>query len=198
MAGATAGAFALPYAAVAGLLGLARDAPLTGLGAGNVLVGAAALLLASVVGAVGVGHGLRVFTAGVTVGFGGILGALLSFATSGSGAASVVLVCVVGGISVAPLVAVRLGKLPIPVVSAVEDMLATDPRADGDDLRAAVIRGGRSWPACCRASPCSRSGAPRCSPRVRASRRHFSPPWPDWRCSCARGSSPRWRPGFRC
>jgi type VII secretion integral membrane protein EccD len=141
VAGATAGAFALPYAAAAGLLGLAGDAPLAALDAGHVLVGAAGLLLASVVGAVGVGHGLRVFTAGVTIGLGGILGALLSFATSGSGAASVVLVCAVGGISVAPLVAVRLGKLPIPVVSATLEMLAAEPRADRDDLRTAVIRG---------------------------------------------------------
>ncbi len=141
VAGATAGAFALPYAAAAGLLGLARDAPLTALGAGQVLVGAAALLLASVVGAVGVGHGLRVFTAGVTVGLGGILGALVAFAASGAGAASVVLVCVVGGISVAPLVAVRLGKLPIPVVSATPEMIASEPRATPADLREAVIRG---------------------------------------------------------
>jgi type VII secretion integral membrane protein EccD len=140
VAGAAAAGFALPYAAASGVLLFAGDAPASRLSAGQVLVGSAALLLASVVGAVAVGHGLRVFAAGVTAGIFAGLGASLGFALTAPGAASILIVALVGGIGVAPLLAVRLGKLPLPVVTAAPDLLAAERRPEPPRVLAAVIR----------------------------------------------------------
>jgi type VII secretion integral membrane protein EccD len=140
VAGAAAGGLALPYAAASGALGLAGDAPLRGLGAEHLLVGAAAALLASVVAGVVVGDGLWIFAAGVTAGLIGGVGAVLGIAVSGAGAAAILIVALVAGIGVAPLVAVRLGRLPIPIVSASPDVIASDHRPRRDDVLAAVVR----------------------------------------------------------
>ena len=140
VAGAAAAGFALPYAAAAGVLGLAGNASLGGLGPEHVLVGATALLLASVVGAVAVGHGLRVFAAGVAAGIFGAVGAVLGLFVSGAGAAAILIVALVAGIGAAPLVAVRLGKLPIPIVSASPEMIASETRPLRPSVAAAVVR----------------------------------------------------------
>ncbi|MDT5029281.1 MAG: hypothetical protein QOE61_5707 [Micromonosporaceae bacterium] len=140
VAGAAAAGFALPYAAASGVLLFAGDVPASRLSAGQVLVGSAALLLASVVGAVAVGHGLRVFAAGVTAGIFAGLGASLGFALTAPGAASILIVALVGGIGVAPLLAVRLGKLPLPMVTAAPDLLAAERRPEPPRVLAAVIR----------------------------------------------------------
>jgi type VII secretion integral membrane protein EccD len=140
VAGAAAAGLSLPYAAASGVLLFAGDAPASPLSAGQVLVGSAALLLASVVGAVAVGHGLRVFAAGVTAGIFAGLGASLGFALAGPGAASILIVALVGGIGVVPLLAVRLGKLPLPVVTAAPDLLAAERRPEPPRVLAAVIR----------------------------------------------------------
>ena len=140
VAGATTAGYALPYAAASGALLFADNASVPRLSPGQVLVGSAALLLASVLGAVAVGHGLRVFAAGVTAGIFAGLGALLGFALTGPGAASILIVALVGGIGLAPLLAVRLGKLPLPVVTASPDLLAAERRPAPPEVLAAVIR----------------------------------------------------------
>src|SRR6185369_8477342 len=106
--GAAAGGFALPYAAVAGVLLTGGTDARLALGADQVLVGASALLLASVIGATAIGHGLRVFAGGVTAGVFGLFGAGLGYTVSGPGAAAILIVAVVAGIGLAPLLAVRL------------------------------------------------------------------------------------------
>ena len=140
VAGAAAGGLALPYAAVAGvLLTGGADARLA-VGADQVLVGASALLLASVIGATAIGHGLRVFAGGVTAGVFALFGAGLGFTVSGPGAAAILLVAVVAGIGLAPLLAVRLGKLPLPVVTASPEIIAAEARPPRPTVIAAVVR----------------------------------------------------------
>ena len=138
--GTVAAGFALPYAAIGGAFALAGDRPGWDLAQGQVLVGAALLLLASVVGAVAVGHGLWLFTAGATVGgFAGV-GACLGLVLTGPGAVAVVLVALVGGIGLAPSLAVRLGRLPLPEVSAAPEALAALRLPQPPEVLAAVIR----------------------------------------------------------
>jgi len=140
VAGAAAGGLALPYAAVAGvLLTGGADARLA-VGADQVLVGASALLLASVIGATAIGHGLRVFAGGVTAGVFALFGAGLGFTVSGPGAAAILIVAVVAGIGLAPLLAVRLGKLPLPVVTASPEIIAAEARPPRPTVIAAVVR----------------------------------------------------------
>jgi type VII secretion integral membrane protein EccD len=110
VAGATLGGYALPYALAGGYL-LLRGLP-------GLLVGATALLLAGMIGAVGVGYGLRVFVAGITAGGFGVLGALLAYRQSAAAAAAVVLAVLMTGVAAFPLLAIRLGRLPIPVPTA--------------------------------------------------------------------------------
>src|SRR2546425_907923 len=103
--GATIGGLALPYAFVGGLLVL---------GPPSVLVGSTALVLLAVIGAVGVGHGLRVFVGGITAGLLGVLGALLVLWQSPAGSAAALLALLVTGIAAFPLLAIRLRPLPLP------------------------------------------------------------------------------------
>ncbi|OLB79061.1 MAG: type VII secretion integral membrane protein EccD [Actinobacteria bacterium 13_2_20CM_2_71_6] len=125
--GASLGGFALPYALVGGYL-LLRGVP-------GVLVGATALLLVATVGAVGVGHGLRIFVGGVTAGCLGVLGALLAYWLPAAGAAAVVLAVLVTGVPAVPLLAIRLGRLPMPVLTP-----DGQPRPDRATVFAAVVR----------------------------------------------------------
>jgi type VII secretion integral membrane protein EccD len=138
--GAASAGFGLPFAATGGALVVAGHATLGAAGPGPLAVGAAALLLASVLGAVGVGHGLRVFAAGVTVGAFGILGAVLAGPLGGRGGAAVLTVALVAGIGAAPVLAVRLGRLPLPVVSASPAALAAEQRPERPQILAAVVR----------------------------------------------------------
>jgi type VII secretion integral membrane protein EccD len=133
--GTAAGAFALPYAGAAGALFVPGD-----VGAGQVLVGAAALTLASAAGAVAVGCGLRVFVAGATIGALAATGGLLASVLSGAGAASILVVAIAAGIGLAPALAARLGRLPLPVVTADPEVIASEGRADPAMVRAAVAR----------------------------------------------------------
>jgi hypothetical protein len=109
--GACLAAYGLPYAATGGALLLARE-PVPARPE-YILVGSVALLLASVVAATGVGYGLRVFVAGATSGVLGAVGALIGLTTGGAAAA--LLAALVAGVAGVPLLAVRLGKLPLPV-----------------------------------------------------------------------------------
>ena len=110
VAGAMLGAYALPFALVGGYLFL-RGAP-------GLLVGTTALLVAGLIGAVGVGQGLRVFVGGVTAGFLGMVGALLAYWQPWAGAAAALLALLTTVAAAFPLLAVRLGRLPVPAPAA--------------------------------------------------------------------------------
>jgi type VII secretion integral membrane protein EccD len=140
VAGAAAGGMALPYAAAAGVLFAAPAEASLRLGADQLLVGASALLLASVIGAVAVGHGLRVFIGGLTAGVFAVVGASLGFAVRTPGAAAILVVILVAGIGLAPLLAVRLGKLPLPVVTGSAEIIANERRPARPVVLAAVVR----------------------------------------------------------
>ncbi|MEV8513420.1 type VII secretion integral membrane protein EccD [Dactylosporangium sp. NPDC051484] len=131
LVGAGLAAFALPFAAVGGWLAAPEPATL----AGRALLGAVALLLAAVLAPVGVAHLLRVFVAGVTAGLLGALGGLLATVTRPAAAAAVVLAVLVAGVAGLPLLAIRLGKLPMPIVT-----LPVDLASSGRGLTAAADR----------------------------------------------------------
>jgi type VII secretion integral membrane protein EccD len=133
--GAVAGGWAMGYAAAgAVLLTAGRPAP------ERLLVGAGALLFTAVVAALAIGYGLAVFTAGVAAGTLGVVVGLLGFATGVTGAAAIALVVLVAAVGLVPLAAVRLARLPLPVVSADPAVVAAEVRPTPDRLRAAVIR----------------------------------------------------------
>lgn len=137
--GATLAAFGLPFAAAGGWLAAPQPATV----AGRTLLGAVALLLTALIAAVGVAHLLRIFVAGATAGALGAAGGLLGVVTRPAAAAAVLLAVLVAGVAGVPLAAIRLGKLPMPIVALPAD-LATGGRAPAaaDRLRifAAVAR----------------------------------------------------------
>ncbi|GAB1694891.1 type VII secretion integral membrane protein EccD [Krasilnikovia sp. M28-CT-15] len=124
-AGAALGACAMPYAFAGGAVLIAPAAGdrvgvlgiLPWLGGPELLAGAAALLLAAVLGGVGVAAARRLFTAGATVGLLAALAAALSMVTSAAGAAAALLSVLVCGIGALPLLAIRFGKMPTPPVT---------------------------------------------------------------------------------
>ncbi|MFI7603609.1 type VII secretion integral membrane protein EccD [Micromonospora sp. NPDC049366] len=120
---ATVGGYALPYAAAAGALAVGSGdpvgpfAPLRWVGAPELLAGAASLLLVAVLGLLGVASRPRVFVAGATVGLVGVPAALGGLLLGPAGAAAVLLCGLVFAVGVIPLVAIRLGKLPLPPIT---------------------------------------------------------------------------------
>ncbi|MFI5493347.1 type VII secretion integral membrane protein EccD [Actinoplanes sp. NPDC051859] len=124
-AGAALGGLSLPYAFAGGavLVGQGVTDPagvfplLPWLGGPELLAGSAALLLFAALCGVGVAASLRIFTAGVTAGLLGAIGALTGLLTSAAGAAAVVMSILVCGIGALPLLAIRFGKLPTPPVT---------------------------------------------------------------------------------
>jgi type VII secretion integral membrane protein EccD len=122
LAGAALAGYALPYAFVAGALLAGPACP------AQALAGSAALLVAALLGAAGVAAHLRVFVAG---GATGLLGGLSALSALGGltphGAAAVLLAVLACGVGALPLLAIRLGRLPLPPV--------TQSPGDGDLVR---------------------------------------------------------------
>ncbi|GII25203.1 type VII secretion integral membrane protein EccD [Planosporangium mesophilum] len=140
--GATLGGYALPFAFVGGLLVLRPDqAPLD---EWHLLVGATVLLLFSLVAAVGVGYALRLFVTGATAGLLGVVAALVGHLTSAAGAAALLLALLVAGIGAVPLLAIRLGKLPMPATTLPVELSASgqglEPLPERERVFAAVAR----------------------------------------------------------
>jgi type VII secretion integral membrane protein EccD len=123
LAGAALAAYSLPFAFVAGALLVATgdpNGPVPGvawIGAAELLVGSAALVLHGILGIVGVGAGRRVFAGAVTAGVLGALSALAGFVLSTQGVAAILVTVLVCGVGVLPLLAIRFGKLPMPPVT---------------------------------------------------------------------------------
>jgi type VII secretion integral membrane protein EccD len=140
--GATLSAYALPFAFVGGLLVLrpTKSAP----DEWSLLVGAMITLLVALIAAIGVGYALRLFVGGATVGVLGAVAATVDHVTSPAGAAAVLLALLVAGISGVPLLAIRLGKLPMPAIALPTDLSASgqglEPQPDRQRVFAAVAR----------------------------------------------------------
>ncbi|MEU8375568.1 type VII secretion integral membrane protein EccD [Micromonospora sp. NPDC048894] len=140
--GATLGGYALPYAATAGALAVSSGdpvgsvQPLPWLGAPELLAGAVALLLAAVLGLLGVATRLRVFVAGATVGAVGTLAGLGGLLLTSAATAAVLLCVLVFALGVLPLAAIRLGKVPLPPIT-----LPDAPTGGPDGVRDLPDRG---------------------------------------------------------
>jgi type VII secretion integral membrane protein EccD len=134
-AGAATAGWGVAYAVGAASL-FAHHQPVSA----QVLVAGSTLLFFAIVGSLAVGYGLALFSAGVTAGVLSTLGGGLGIAVGSSGAAAVVVVVLVAGIGLVPLLAVRLGRLPMPVVSADPEIIAAERRPSPARLRSAVIR----------------------------------------------------------
>lgn len=142
-AGAVVAAVALPYAFTGGGLLLAGDRPLTGLSAGHLLLAGATLLLAALVGYLGVTAWPSLFAGAVTVGLLAVLGGWLATTEELAGHEAA---AVVGGallvlsIAFAPL-SLRLGRVPMPVLPrSTADLVRDDPQPPLDLVHAAVVR----------------------------------------------------------
>ncbi|MFF5178856.1 type VII secretion integral membrane protein EccD [Micromonospora sp. NPDC000316] len=150
-AGATLGGYALPYAFVAGALAVGSGDPVGPLGlarwvgAPELLAGSAALLFVALLGLLGVASRLRVFVAGVTVGLLGAGAALGALLLTPAGTAAVLLSALVFAVGVIPLLAIRLGKLPLPPITLPAATSADEPERardlpDRGRVHAAVTR----------------------------------------------------------
>jgi type VII secretion integral membrane protein EccD len=137
-AGATLGGYALPYAFVAGALEVGSGDPVGPLGpvrwvgAPELLAGSVALLLVALTGLLTVASRLRVFVAGVTVGLLGAGAALGALLLTPAGTAAVVLSALVFALGAIPLLAIRLGKLPLPPITLPATASAAEPERPGD------------------------------------------------------------------
>lgn len=143
VAGAVAGLLALPFAFAAGAASQGGDLPLTAFGAPQLLVGCTTLTVFALVGYVAVADGTWLFAGGLAVGLFGLGGAWLAsqlrLPTDRVGA---VLVGVL--LPLSPMVAslaIRLGKLPLPVLPRnTADLLRDDPQPPRDEIYQAVER----------------------------------------------------------
>ncbi|MBQ1051000.1 type VII secretion integral membrane protein EccD [Micromonospora sp. C51] len=141
-AGAVLGGHALPYAALAGALAVSSGDPvgpigaLRWVGAPELLAGSVTLLLASVLGLFGVATGLRIFVAGTVVGAGAGSAALGDLLLGPAGSAAVLLGVLTFAVGAVPLLAIRLGKVPLPPTT-----LPTDASDDPDQARDLPDRG---------------------------------------------------------
>jgi type VII secretion integral membrane protein EccD len=148
-AGAALGGYAMPYAFAGGALLVASGdpagvlGPVRWIGAPELLAGSVALLLAAVLGAVGVAAGRRIFAAGVAVGLLGALTAVAGLFLPAAGAAAVLLTALVCLIGTLPLLAIRLGKLPMPPITL---PTGTDP-AEGFTAAGPAGAAGSAGPA---------------------------------------------------
>jgi type VII secretion integral membrane protein EccD len=138
LVGVALSAYSLPVAFVGGLH-LLGVGPLT---ASHLIVATTALVVWAVAGALGAGGGLWIFVGGAAAGLLGSAAAMAATATDAARAAAVLLVAAVAGATLAPSLAIRLGRLPLPVVTLPPD---ADPvvlaaRPDRDRVLAAVAR----------------------------------------------------------
>jgi type VII secretion integral membrane protein EccD len=113
LVGAALGAYALPTAYLGGWTLLEPGADTTA----RTLVATTALAVWAVAGALGAGAGSWIFVAGTAAGLLGAAGASAALVTDTARSAALVLVVVVGGMTAAPSLSVRLGRLPLPVVT---------------------------------------------------------------------------------
>ena len=142
-AGAVLAALALPHAFVGGVLLFGDRLALTGFGAAQLLGGCATLLLVAVFGCLGVVDRAAVFVAAATL---GLLGGLTAWPVTvglvdGPGAAAVLASAVLLFSPLCGPLAVRLGRVPMPVLPrTAADLVRDDPQPPRRAVYAAVLR----------------------------------------------------------
>jgi type VII secretion integral membrane protein EccD len=142
-AGSVLAALALPHAFAGGALLPGGALALADFGAPQVLGGSSALLLAAVLGHLGVADRAAVFATGATAGLFGAFGAWAATTgpVDGAGAAAMV-----AGVTLvfSPLftpVAIRLSRVPMPVLPrTAADLVRDDPQPPRHAVYAAVLR----------------------------------------------------------
>ncbi|MGH3715508.1 MAG: type VII secretion integral membrane protein EccD [Micromonosporaceae bacterium] len=143
VAGAVVGGVGLVYAFVGGFLLLGGDEPLTRFGAPHLLVATAVLLVASVIGYIGIAEYTRIFAGGALVGLLGVVAGMLGSMKSlePHGVAAIIVTIIVAFVPAFPLLAMRLGKMPVPALpDKPEDLIADEPVPERDTVYAAVVR----------------------------------------------------------
>ncbi|MGH3738360.1 MAG: type VII secretion integral membrane protein EccD, partial [Micromonosporaceae bacterium] len=143
VAGAVVGGIGLLYAFAGGFLLLGGDDPLIEFGAPHLLVATSVLLVASVVAYIGIAEYTRIFAAGALIGMLGLVAGLLGFieGMTPHGVAAVIVTIIVAFVPAFPLLAMRLGKMPVPALpDKPEDLIADEPLPGRDSVYAAVVR----------------------------------------------------------
>ncbi|MGH8792818.1 MAG: type VII secretion integral membrane protein EccD [Stackebrandtia sp.] len=144
VAGAALGAFALPFAAFGGYVILGGDWAMTAFSTPHLLVAAASLLTFSTVGFYVVGEALRVFTAGITAGFMGLVAAAIGFAFSHWSTAAVAAATIsltVMFLPMVPSLSMKFSKLPMPELpQSAKDLVKDTPNPPKEEVFAKVLR----------------------------------------------------------
>ncbi|HZE38065.1 MAG TPA: type VII secretion integral membrane protein EccD [Stackebrandtia sp.] len=142
LAGATLGGLSLPFAAFGGyvILGLRQD--ISDFSAPELLASAATLLIFSIIGFYAVGDALRVFAAGVVVGFFGLVAAALGFTNwSATGVAAATLAISVALLPSIPVLSMRFAKLPMPQLpQSAKELVKDTPNPPKEEIFAKVLR----------------------------------------------------------
>ena len=149
------GLLALPAAALGGLVVGLGDLGLAQLAPPQVLTGAVALLVAAAAVYGGVGDRTQYGVGGVVTGLLGVVGALIAQADSMDAVdtAAVLLAVVLALTPLVPLLSIRLGRLPVPVLPTTAEELVSDtppvPRSRvearvrrSDELLTGMLGGG--------------------------------------------------------
>jgi type VII secretion integral membrane protein EccD len=127
-AGAVFAGAGLPYAFLGGALVSAPDVSIVELGSPQWLAGSVVLAVFGILGYAGVAAYARVFIAAVTVGVLGAFGALLGGSMSLDGVGALVLATAIALLPGYPMLAIRLGRLPLPQLpQRATDLLSDDP-----------------------------------------------------------------------
>ena len=141
--GAVLSLLALPFAFVGGALVLAGEGPLPGLGAPQLEVACAMLLLFALLGFLGVGDHGALFVGAVMAGLLGLLGGWLTatFGLSPPGSAATLISVTLLLTPLFGSLAMRLGRLPMPMLPrSPADLLRDDPQPPRSAVYAAVAR----------------------------------------------------------
>lgn len=141
-AGAMFAACSLPYAFAGGLLATAPGhAGLTELGSRQLLLAAVAVLVFGVAGFVGVTVLGRVFAAAISAGGLGAFGALMAGSLAPDATAALVLAVGIGLLPGYPMLAIRLGRLPVPTLpQRSADLFADEAPPPAKDVFKAAAR----------------------------------------------------------
>ncbi|MGW0434911.1 type VII secretion integral membrane protein EccD [Micromonospora sp. NPDC003197] len=142
LAGAVLAALSMPYAFMGAALVIGSGESVWALGAPHVLLGSAGLLLAALLGLLGVGDASRVFVAGVFTGVCGLTGGLLALSSLDAAQGAAIVISVVTLLLPAmPLISVRLGKMPMPMLPrTVDDLLRDDEQPSREKVYQATAR----------------------------------------------------------
>lgn len=140
-AGAVFAGSGLPYAFLGGFLITAPSVGFAEFGAPQWLAGSVVLAVFGILGYAGVAGYARVFVAAIAAGVLGAFGALLGGSMPLDGVASLVLAAGIALLPGYPLLAVRLGRLPLPQLpQKAADLLTDEPAAPAPAVFAATAR----------------------------------------------------------